>query len=202
MVYVVCLTGGIGSGKSAAATRFAALGAEVIDTDDISRELTGPGGGAMDAIISRFGPSMVAPDGRLRRDRMRTLVFGDAKARQDLEDILHPMIRDVVRKRIAASKAAYVVLVVPLLVETGGYRSLAGRVAVVDCSEQTQIERTISRSGLSRAAVERILAAQATRGQRLAAADDVIGNEGSIAELDEQIRALHKTYMEAAQGGR
>lgn len=202
MVYVVCLTGGIGSGKSAAATRFAALGAEVIDTDDISRELTGPGGGAMGPIVSRFGPAMVALDGGLRRDRMRTLVFEDATARQTLEDILHPMIRQIVGNRIAASKAAYVVLVVPLLVETGGYRSLARRVAVVDCSEQTQIERTMSRSGLSRAAVERILAAQATRAQRIAAADDVIGNEGSIAELDEQVRALHAAYMEAALAGR
>ncbi|MEI7968991.1 MAG: dephospho-CoA kinase [Betaproteobacteria bacterium] len=201
MVYVVCLTGGIGSGKSAAATRFAALGAEVIDTDDISRELTGPGGGAMDAIVSRFGPAVVEPDGRLRRDQMRALVFEDATARQTLEEILHPMIRQIVGNRIAASKAAYVVLVVPLLVETGGYRSLARRVAVVDCSEQTQIERTMSRSGLSRAAVERILAAQATRAQRIAAADDVIGNEGSIADLDEQVRALHAAYMEAALAG-
>ncbi|MFO1318528.1 MAG: dephospho-CoA kinase [Burkholderiales bacterium] len=195
MPFLVGLTGGIGSGKSAAAELFRALGASVVDTDVIAHALTAPGGEAIPAIRERFGDAVVAPDGRLDRAQMRTLAFADPDARRALESILHPMIRTRSTREIAAATGPYVILVVPLLVESAGYRDRVDRVLVVDCAPETQIQRTMSRSGLTRDAVLGILAAQASRDARLAAADDVIDNDGPREGLGPQVAALHRRYL-------
>jgi len=199
MTYVVALTGGIGSGKSAASDLFGRLGAGIVDTDAIAHALTGPGGAAMAEIRRCFGDEVVAADGRLDRARMRALAFTRPEARRQLAQILHPLIRDRARIDIAASTAPYVVLVVPLLVETGAWREVADRIAVVDCSRETQVERTMRRSQLTRETVLTILDAQATRDQRLAVADDVIDNSGAPAALEPQVRRLHERYLAEAR---
>jgi dephospho-CoA kinase len=198
MPYVVGLTGGIGSGKSEVGAIFAELGAEVVDTDAIAHELTSRGGAAMAAIRDAFGPSMVAPDGALDRGAMRALVFSDASARTRLESILHPMIREESARRAAASRAPYVILAVPLLIESGTYRARCDRVLVVDCAESTQLARVMMRSKVSEETVRAIVAAQASREQRLSAADDVIDNDGEIAALRPRVEALHRRYLAAA----
>lgn len=197
MTYVVGLTGGIGSGKSAAADLFAAHGVAAIDTDAIAHALTKPGGAAMPLIRAEFGDGVVSPDGALDRAAMRAMVFADPAARRRLEAILHPLIRSESERRLAAAAATapYAILVVPLLIEAGDYRKRVNRIAVVDCAEATQIARVMSRSGLSRPEIERILAAQATRAERLAAADDVIDNDGDLAALRGQIERLHMNYL-------
>jgi dephospho-CoA kinase len=195
----VGLTGGIGSGKSAAADAFGTLGADVIDTDEISRELTGPRGGAMHAIAQAFGPDYVQADGSLERARMRRLVFGDAEAKHKLEALLHPLIRAEARARLEASQAPYAVLVVPLLIETGAYRELIDRVLVVDCDEALQVRRTMARSGLPEAEVRAIMRAQLPRAERLASADDVLSNDSDMEALQEGVAALHARYLAAAQ---
>lgn len=196
--FVVGLTGGIGSGKSAAAAKFRELGAGVVDTDAIAHELTGARGAAMPAIRAAFGDGVVAADGSLNRAVMRDLAFADAAARARLEAILHPMIRTEAMARCAAAAQPYVVLVVPLLVEAGdAYRQLMARVIAVDCPEDSQVARVMAR-GLSREQVERIVAAQATRVARLAAADDVIDNGGDLADLRRQVEALHNGYLTLA----
>jgi dephospho-CoA kinase len=195
---IVGLTGGIGSGKSAAASCFADLGATVVDSDAIAHELTGPGGAAMPALKTAFGRMAAAADGRLDRETMRKAVFSDPDTRKRLEAILHPMIRaraDARCKEALVAGAPYVVLVVPLLVESGTYRGRVDRVAVVDCEDETRIGRVMARSGLSRAEIECIMAAQASREDRLAAADDIIDNNGSREELAVQIADLHRRYM-------
>lgn len=203
MTWVVGLTGGIGSGKSAAADLFAAHGIPVVDTDAIAHELTAPGGAAMPAIRAGFGDGVVAADGALDRAAMRAIVFADEStktpARKRLEAILHPLIRAESERRIAAAASPYVILMVPLLVESGSYRERVNRVAVVDCREETQIARVMSRNGLARAEIERILAAQATRAERLAAADDIIDNDGDIAALPPRIERLHGEYLALAR---
>ena len=198
MRYVVGLSGGIGSGKSAAAHLFAELGARVVDTDAIAHELTAPGGAAIEPIRSAFGKDMIAPDGSLDRAAMRRLVFEDAAAKAQLEAILHPMIRIEADARCMQSTAPYVVLVVPLLVETAYYRGRLERVLVVDCDEETQVSRTVARSGIPAEQVRAIMAAQASRAQRLDAADDVIDNNGDLAQLREQVLRLHASYMTRA----
>lgn len=203
MTFIVGLTGGIGSGKSAAATLFEELGAAVVDTDAIAHELTAPGGAAIALIRSAFGDEVVASSGALDRTAMRRLAFADAQAKARLEAILHPMIRAEADRRSAAARAPYVVLVVPLLVESGGYstgdrRSRVQRVAVVDCPEEVQVARVMSRSGLSAEEARAIMAAQVGREQRLAAADDVIDNGGDLAALRPQVEALHRQYLEMA----
>jgi dephospho-CoA kinase len=198
---VIGLTGGIGSGKSAAAAMFQEFGAAVIDVDVIAHELTAPGGQAIVAISSAFGDDLIAADGSLDRPAMRRLAFGDAAAKARLEAILHPLIGAESRRRCIsalASGAPYVLLVVPLLVESGTYRSRVGRVAVIDCAEESQISRVISRSGLTRAEVESIMATQASRAERLAVADDIIDNNAGLAELRAQVAELHRKYLEGA----
>jgi dephospho-CoA kinase len=199
VTWVVGLTGGIGSGKSAAADLFAAHGAAVIDTDAIAHDLTKPGGGAMPLIRAGFGDGVAAADGALDRAAMRAVVFADPPARKRLEAILHPLIREESERQLAAAATPYAILVVPLLIEAGDYRKRVNRIAVVDCAEATQIARVMSRSGLARPEIERILAAQATRAQRLAAADDVIDNDGELAALAPQIERLHGNYLALAQ---
>ena len=201
---VIGLTGGIGSGKSAAAELFAAQGARIVDADAIAHALTAPQGAAMPAIRAAFGDAVVTAEGALDRAAMRARVFADPRERQTLEAILHPLIRAETERQVAArGDAPYVMLVIPLLVESGTYRERVDRIAVVDCPEETQIARVMARSGLSRREVERIMRTQATRAQRLAAADDVIDNGGELAALAPRVLRLHREYLElAGDGGR
>jgi len=198
MTFTVGLTGGIGSGKSVVADLFARRGVAVIDTDEIAHELTRPGGEAIEAIRTAFGASSIGADGALDRDGMRKLVFGDAAARKSLEGILHPLIRKESARRSARTRSPYAILVVPLLVEGGVDRSRYSRVLVVDCSEEQQVERAMRRSGLSEKEVRAILAAQATREQRLARADDVIDNSGTPEALERQVSHLDEKYLTLA----
>jgi dephospho-CoA kinase len=198
-MFCVGLTGGIGSGKSSAARLFGARGACVIDVDDISHALTQPGGAAIAPIRAQFGAEAIAPDGSLNRARMRELVFADAAAKQKLEAILHPLIGLEARAQVARATQPYVVLVVPLLLERDGYVDVTHRVAVVDCPESLQIERTMRRSAISEAAVRAIMAAQLSRAERLARADDVIDNAGDQAHLERQVNILHDRYLERAK---
>jgi dephospho-CoA kinase len=197
---VVGLTGGIGSGKRAAAGCFAAPGAAIVDTDAIAHELTGPAGAPVPALIAAFGTKIRAADGSLDRTSMRRLVFDDPAARRRLEAILHPLIRQesTLHCRQAAVCAPYVVLVVPLLVESADYRQRVQRIAVVDCSDETRIQRVAIRSGLTRDEIERIMATQASREARLALADDVIDNNGDPTELSRQVAQLHSRYLQIA----
>lgn len=190
----VGLTGGIGSGKTTVARRFEALGASVVDTDEIAREITAPGGAAMEPLKAAFGPRFVGPDGALDREAMRELVFEDVAARKQLESILHPAIRAASDRRIAAARGDYVVVVVPLLFETGGYVDRVARTLVVDCPEALQVERTVARSGLEPARVRTIMQAQWPRWRRLQAATDVIWNGGEEAALAPQCDRLHSIY--------
>jgi dephospho-CoA kinase len=201
MPFCVGLTGGIGSGKSTAAEMFRDLGAAVVDTDAISRELTGARGAAMPALREQFGAGYVAADGSLDRERMRSLVFGNAAAREGLEAILHPMIREKARASVAAARAAYVMLVVPLLFETGACLELTQRVLVVDCSEERQVERATRRSRISAEDVRAIMASQMPRSARRARADDVIDNDDGMEGLERQVRALHAKYLALAHQG-
>lgn len=197
MSYVVGLTGGIGSGKSAVADLFAERGITVVDTDAIAHALTAPGGAAMPALRAEFGDGVANADGALERAAMRAMVFADPSARKRLEAILHPLIRGESEHQLAANPAnsPYAILMVPLLVESGDYRQRVDRVAVVDCAEATQIDRVMRRNGLARSDIERILGAQATRAERLAAADDVINNDGALADLPAQVERLHEQYL-------
>jgi dephospho-CoA kinase len=199
--YTVALTGGIGSGKSAAAAQFSRLGVTVIDTDAIARELTAAGGAALPAIRAAFGPEALSADGSLDRARMRTLVFSAPPARARLEAILHPMILCASERRAQAATSFYVMVDIPLLVEGGDaspWRRRCQRVCVVDCPPALQIERVRSRNGLAPAQIEAIIAAQASREARLAAADDVIDNRGTLAALHARVDALHGCYLELA----
>ena len=199
MSFVVGLTGGIGSGKSAAAAEFERLGASVVDTDAIAHALTAAGGAAIGEIRKLFGAGILAASGALDRDKMRARVFADPAAKKALEALLHPLIREESQRRIAAARTPYVIHVVPLLVESPDYLRRVDRVLVIDAPEELQVERVRSRSGLSEAEVRAIVAAQATRAQRLAAADDVIENRGTIEALREQVAALHRKYLEYGQ---
>jgi dephospho-CoA kinase len=193
------MTGGIGCGKSTVAAMFASVGAGIVDTDQIAHELTAAGGAAMPALAAAFGPSCATPEGALDRDAMRALVFADPAARGRLEAILHPMIRSVAMAEAGASAAPYVLLVVPLLVETGGWRDKVARVLAIDCPEPTQVERVMARNGLPEEQVRRIMAAQASRAARLAQADDVIDNSGPPELLAPQIARLHPFYLAFSQ---
>jgi dephospho-CoA kinase len=196
--YIVGLTGGIGSGKSAAAAIFSGLGASVVDTDVIAHELTRPGGVAIAPIRDAFGAGFIAADGSLDRVRMRNAAFADAAAKRRLERILHPLIRTVTDERSLAATGPYVIQVIPLLVESGKYRERAQRVLVVDCPDETRIARVMARSKLDAAQVRAIMAAQASRAERLAAADDVIDNRGDLEHLRSQVETLHRRYLEFA----
>lgn len=199
MRLVVGLTGGIGSGKSAAAEEFGRLGATVVDTDAIAHELTQAGGAAMQQVRALFGDGYVDAHGAMDRSKMRALAFQDPAARKRLEQVLHPMIRAESERRIAAASGSYVILVVPLLVESGNYRQRVARVVVVDCPEMVQIERVRQRSRLTDEEIRRIIRSQASRDDRLAAADDVIDNSASLDALHKQVRELHARYLELAR---
>ena len=194
--FVVGLTGGIGSGKSAAADAFAALGVSVVDTDVIAHELTAAGGAAMPALVAAFGAEVAAVDGALDRARMRRLVFADPAARERLEAILHPLIRALSAERCRLALSPYVILAVPLLVESGTYRERCDRIVAVDCPESLQISRVMARNGLAEAEVRAIMVTQASRAERLAVADDVIANDDDLANLEKQVGELHRKYLQ------
>jgi dephospho-CoA kinase len=197
--FVIGLTGGIGSGKSAAADEFARLGATLVDTDAIAHALTAPGGAAIDSVRAVFGDASIDASGAMDRAKVRARVFADPSARRRLEDILHPLIRQESTARVTAAAGAYVVLVVPLLIESADYRSRVDRVLVVDCPAELQLARVRARSGLSEDEARRIVAAQVSRETRLAAADDVIDNSGTLEALYAQVKRLHQRYLALAQ---
>jgi dephospho-CoA kinase len=197
-MFVVGLTGGIGSGKTAAADEFGRLGATVVDTDAIAHELTGDGGAALPQIERLFGAEFIR-DGRMDRQRMRQRVFSDPGARKALEGLLHPLIREESGRRIASAAGPYAVHVVPLLVESPDYRRRVNRVLVVDVPEELQLARVRARSGLPEDEVRAIIRSQATRAARLSAADDVIDNTGSLQDLHDQVAALHQKYLQFAK---
>lgn len=193
------LTGGIGSGKSTVAAMLTAHGAAVVDADAIARSVTAAGGAAIDPIARAFGAELITPEGALNRDRMRALVYADPQAKQRLEAIVHPLVGQETDRQAQAALAAghrCVVFDVPLLVESGRrWRQKVRRVLVVDCPVATQIERVMARNGLSRPEVEKIIAAQASRAQRLAAADIVIHNQDlSLPALGEEVRQVVERF--------
>ena len=198
MAFAIGLTGGIGSGKTTVAGLFALQGAGLVDADEISHRLTTPDQLAIAEIARKFGPQFLTADGSLDRVRMRNLVFADPAARKDLEAILHPLIRQESTRQIRESKAPYVVVVVPLLLETGTYRNEMGRILVVDCDPESQIRRVMARSGLSRAEVLSIIASQVSRQERLRKADDIIHNDNGLEALEAQVIPLHRRYLELA----
>ncbi|KXW55649.1 dephospho-CoA kinase [Ferrovum sp. PN-J185] len=196
--FIIGMTGGIGSGKSTVAQLFANLGACVVDTDAISHQLTGPHGGAMPEIEAKFGEQFINDDGSLNRQAMRDYVFNHPPARKKLESILHGRIRESVSLAIEKATEPYIILVVPLLIEVGTYRPIISRVLVVDCDESAQVKRASERPGMTREAVQAIMAAQTDRKTRLRVADDVIDNSGSIALLEPVVKQLDQRYREMA----
>jgi dephospho-CoA kinase len=202
--FTVALTGGIGSGKSTVAQGFVNLGAALVDTDALAHQLTAPDGAALPAIRAAFGASMLTKDGALNRPLMRQKVFADAAIRRQLEAILHPLIHARLLRALAAlaSTAPYVLIAIPLLVESGGRSRYApDRVLVVDCPENLQIQRVMARSALSEVEVKAILSTQASREERLSIADDIIDNSGGAEALLPQIFSLHTSYLHMRQMG-
>ena len=199
--YVVGLTGGIGSGKTAVADAFAALGVEIIDTDALAHALSAVGQPGFAAIRDAFGEGILRPDGAIDRGALRRLVFADAAARSRLEDALHPLIGAEVARRVEQWSGAYGVIVVPLLLERKGVRSLIDRILVVDCPEEEQVRRVATRNALSPAEVRAIMATQLDRRQRLAAADDILDNAGTPDAIAPQVLVLDDRYRRLAVAG-
>jgi dephospho-CoA kinase len=191
------LTGGIASGKSTVADMFADLGVPVIDTDVIAREVVEPGQPALAEVRETFGDGVIAADGTLDRPAMRAIVFGDDAARRRLEAILHPKIGEATRQQADAAGGDYQVIVVPLLIGSA-LRAFVDRVLVVDCDEETQVARLRARDAESEGQARRILAAQSSREERLAIADDVVTNDGDLDATREQVLALHRRYLREA----
>lgn len=194
MALIVGLTGGIGSGKSTVADRFLALGADLVDADQIAHEISRPGACGWQAVRAAFGEAVLQADGELDRPKIRSLVFGNPEAKTRLEAALHPLIGAEITRRMAHWRGPYGLLMVPLMIEGGRYRSQVDRLLVVDCPEEEQIRRVKARSGLKAEEVRAIMAAQASRAERLAAADDVIDNAGPPEAIDAQVRALDEVY--------
>ncbi len=193
------LTGGIGSGKSTVSQRFEHHGIVVVDADAIAHELTRRGEPAFDDVVRAFGKEVVGAGGQLDRATLRRCVFQDPAQRRTLENLLHPLIRGAMQRRVAAARGPYCVLVIPLLIESRQH-DLVDRVLVVDAPESRRIDWVKRRSGLSASEVRQIIAAQATRAERLAAADDVLENDGTAAELDQEVDRLHERYLQLARG--
>lgn len=201
-MFSIGLTGGIGSGKSTVADLFAARGVPLIDTDLIAHRITAPGGVAMPLLAAEFGQDFVAADGSLDRAKMRTLVFSDDTAKARLEAIVHPLIRAETERQRHTATGLYHIVVVPLLVESGSWSERVSRVLVVDCPVETQIARVMRRNGFAREQVLAIMAKQASRETRLAAADDIVLNDDSatLDRLAEQVNTLHARYLALANG--
>lgn len=198
--YRIGLTGGVGSGKSTVARMLGDLGAGLIDADQLVHELIAPTGVAIAELRDAFGPSAIAADGGLDRAWMRTRAFADTDVRRRLEAILHPRVRQEAERRaqVLASKVSYIVLVIPLLVESGNWTNRVQRVLVIDCAETTQLARVMARPGIDRSTATAIIKAQADRPSRLAAADDVLFNEAPIAEVHNRVARLHEHYVRCA----
>lgn len=192
----VGLTGGIASGKSTVADMFAGLGVAIIDTDLIAREVVLPGTPGLAEIRDRFGEGVLDADGHLDRKALRELVFADDALRRELESMLHPRIRDEALRQASAATGPYHIIVVPLLVESP-MQSLMDRILVVDCDEDTQMQRLLQRDAETREQARRMIAAQASREERLAIADDVIYNDSSLDETRRQVETLHAKYLSA-----
>ncbi len=195
---LIGLTGGIGSGKTAVSNLLGELGAGVIDTDLISHQITAPGGKAIPLIAKEFGDDFIDSQGALDRVKLRTMVFADSNARQALEKITHPLIQQETAKQafeLAKSGVPYLVFVVPLLIESGSWVKLIDYLIVVDCPEETQIQRVMHRSNMTRLDVENILKAQTSRNVRLAAANTVLENQGSLDELKSEVLSLHQQLL-------
>lgn len=197
MTFVVGLTGGIGSGKSAVSDRFAALGIKIVDADIASRVVVEPGQPALAKIAEHFGPELITPEGALDRTALRHKVFADDAEREWLQQLLHPLINAYIAEELASADSAYAMLAHPILIETGQTR-ICDRVLVVDVPESVQVERTMARDNNSEEQVRNIMAAQASREDRLAAADDVIENDRDLAHLDAEVARLHEQYLAAA----
>jgi dephospho-CoA kinase len=193
----IALTGGIASGKTAVANEFAALGVTVIDTDQIARDVVESGTPTLAALVNAFGKDILDASGHMDRRRMRERVFADPQARQQLEAITHPAIREELTRRAAAATGPYQLHVIPLLIE-GGRAKTYDRILVVDCPEQTQLQRLMQRDGTDLTQARQILAAQTTRASRLAAADDVIENTSTLEQLRTRVTALHTRYLALA----
>jgi dephospho-CoA kinase len=193
------LTGGLGSGKTAATQAFSRLGVPAVDTDEISRELTAANGPALPLIRKAFGDSVFNADGTLNRDCLRSKILEDDSARRNLESILHPMILHEVGQRISRLNETYVLVVIPLLVELGSYDEMLDRVLVVDCSEETQVKRALERGGWTESEIRTMLAKQASRQARSARADDIIHNDGSLDDLSVQVASLNEKYKRMAK---
>ena len=200
MRYTVGLTGGIGSGKSTVADRFASLGVAIVDADVAAHRLTAAGGAAIAAIRDAFGPTFITADGAMDRAAMRAHVFSRADQRRRLEAILHPLIRTACDAERDAAASPYVMLVIPLLFESGRRAATMQRTLVIACDESVQIERVTRRSGLAAAEVRAIIATQMPAAERIALADDVIDNSGTPEHLDAPVARLHRLYLEAARG--
>lgn len=199
MPLIIGLTGGIGCGKSSATKFFAAKGIDIIDTDEIAHELTLPEGKAIDIIKETFGPGLIAENGSLDRNKMRKLVFSDEIFRHKLEAILHPLIYHEVVRRINLTTSPYIIIVVPLLLETTAFQKLIHQILVIDCADSLQISRTIARSKLNEQEVRAIMATQITRDERLKQANDIIVNDHDLDYLQKQVNLLHLKYLTLAK---
>ncbi|TFH12219.1 MAG: dephospho-CoA kinase [Nitrosomonadales bacterium] len=195
MSLVIGLTGGIGSGKTSTAKFFTTVGVSVIDTDTIAHELTQPQGVAIPNIQKSFGDNFITADGELDRKKMRSLIFANSASKRQLEEIIHPLIRIEVIRLITIAFSPYIIIVVPLLLETGSYREIVQRILVVDCNEECQVARAILRSGLNEQEVHAIMATQISRQARLKQANDVIVNNADMPHLQRQVEILHCKYL-------
>lgn len=192
------LTGGLGSGKTAVTKEFSRLGVPIIDTDEISRELTADNGPALPLLKKAFGKSVLNANATLNRELLRSRILEDDMERERLESILHPMIQREVTRRISSTSAPYVLVVIPLLVEVGSYDKLLDRILVVDCDEETQVRRALARGGWPESEIRAMIAKQATRQVRMARADDIIHNEGSWDDMAAQVASLNEKYLRLA----
>ena len=199
MSLIIGLTGGIGSGKTSATRFFAAEGIAIIDADTIAHELTGAQGDAIPNIKKYFGVDFITKNGKLDRKKMKNRIFSDINSRKKLEEILHPLIQAEVMHRIETASSPYIIVVAPLLLETGDYCETVTRILVVDCNEEYQISRTVSRDGLSKEEVRTIMATQKSRQERLNQADDVIVNDTDISSLQEKVKLQHNIYLSLLQ---
>ena len=193
--FIVALTGGIASGKTAVSNAFGALGVPVVDTDLIARSVVEPGSPGLRQVVAAFGDGVLDADGGLDRASLRQVIFTDAQARERLEGILHPLIAQAARAELDQVTAPYAILVVPLLVESGLFED-ADRVLVVDVPERVQIERLMQRDGVTEASARHALQAQASREQRLEKADDVLENTGTLTQLQASVSELHRQYLD------
>ena len=201
-VFTVGLTGGIGSGKTTVANMFAELGAYLVDTDLIAHALTKENGGAISAIENAFGSEFILPSGAMNREKMRQHVFSQPNEKKRLEAILHPLIREKTETATKKSTGIYTIFVVPLLIESGTWKQRVSRVLVIDCSEQTQLHRVMSRNGMAQEQVLSIMQTQASRAQRLNAADDIILSERTLDEIELEVMRLHDKYVKLSADAR